>query len=212
MPTITVNGQSIEAQSGMSLLQACLEKGIFIPNLCYLKAMTEPPASCRLCFVEIEGQPDPVAACTITVADGLVVSTDTSAVRQLQRTALQLLLSVHDIDCKNCPANKHCALQDLAKFLKVPLKNKPTETYLREPAIDETHPHLTYYPNRCILCGKCIYVCQTRHGQSSLSFAKRGFDTVISLYGALEIDQQACDDCQQCAQVCPVGALVMKSG
>ena len=211
MSTITVNGQPIEVQPGTSLLQACLEKGIFIPNLCHLKAMTEPPASCRLCFVEIEGQADPVAACTSVVEDGLVVNTDTPAVRQLQRTALQLLLSVHDIDCKNCPANKQCALQDLAKFLKVPLKNKQTETYLKEPAIDETHPYLTYYPNRCVLCGKCIYVCQTPHGQSSLSFAKRGFDTIISFYGALESDLQACEDCQQCAQVCPVGALVMKS-
>ncbi len=209
--TITVDEKPLEVKAELSLLQACLENSIYIPNLCFLEDAPEPQASCRLCFVEVAGMDQPVAACTIKVTDQMVVRTDTPAVRRLQKTGLRLLLSVHAVDCKNCPANKNCVLQDLAKFLKVGLKPKNLERCLKVPDVDNTHPHLTYYPNRCVLCGKCIQVCRAANGSALLAFAKRGFDTVISFYGAPESESPACGTCSTCIDICPVAALLPKS-
>ena len=210
MLKILVDDKEIDVDEGTPLLQACLDNQIYIPNLCYLEDMESPSASCRMCFVEIEGIPQPVPSCTVQVKDDMVVKTDTPAVRQLQRTALRLLLSVHDVDCKNCHANKKCELQNIAKFLKVSLKPKRMEQYLKETQIDETHPFLIHYPNRCVLCGKCVHICRGKHGQSVLTFAKRGFDTVISTYSATDASSLACGECDTCVKACPVGALALK--
>ncbi|MBW1802089.1 MAG: (2Fe-2S)-binding protein, partial [Deltaproteobacteria bacterium] len=97
--TIRVDDRTIESREGVPLLQACLDNDIYIPNLCYLEGMDHPPASCRLCFVEIGDEEKPVLSCTVKVSEGMVVRTDTPRVRRLQRSALQLLLSVHHVDC-----------------------------------------------------------------------------------------------------------------
>lgn len=208
--TITVDEKPLEVEEGTSLLQACLDNGIYVPNLCHLPGAAAPQAACRLCFVEVAGRDQPVTACTINVADQMVVRTDTPDVRRLQKTGLRLLLSVHAVDCKNCPANKNCGLQDLAKFLKVGLKSKKLELHLKAPDIDDAHPHLTYYPNRCVLCGKCLQVCRTANGSAMLAFAQRGFDTVISFYGDTGLDAPACETCRACVDICPVAALQSK--
>ena len=210
MIKIMVDDKEIEVEEGISLLQACLDAGIYVPNLCYLEGMEDPAASCRMCFVEIEGEEKPLPSCTTQVSNGMVVKTDTPSVRRLQRWALRLLLSVHDVDCARCPANKKCELQHIAKFLKVGLKPKRLERILKETQIDEVHPFLNYYPNRCVLCGKCVVVCQRQHGQPQLTFANRGFDTVISLYGERGGPQSTCGECTVCIDICPVGALTRK--
>ena len=210
MPKLWVDGKEIETKQETTLLQACLDNDIYIPNLCFLESMEDPSASCRMCFVEIEGEKKPITSCTVNVKDDMVVKTDTPAVRQLQRTALRLLLSVHHVDCKHCPANKKCALQRIAKFLKVGLKPKGLERYLKETEIDRNHPFLNHYPNRCVLCGKCVHICRRHHGQSFLTFAKRGFDTVISTYGEAGESSLTCEKCDVCVKICPVGALTLK--
>ncbi len=208
---ITVDETLIQAEEGKNLLQVCLENQIYIPNLCYLEGMGEPPASCRLCLVEIDGVDGPVTACTTKVGQGMVVRTDSDLVRELQRSALRLLLSSHRVDCAHCEANKKCALQDIARFLGVGLKPKGLDQILKEPDCDDSHPHLSYYPNRCVLCGRCIYVCKREHPLAMLSFAKRGFDTVVSLYGASLTKDLPCVTCSLCVDICPVGALLRKS-
>ncbi len=210
MITLRIDDKKIEVAEGANLLEACLDNGIYIPNLCYLKGMEHPPASCRLCFVEIEGTDHPVSSCSIEVGRKTVVHTDTPRVRQLQKTALQLLLSVHDVDCKNCPANRKCALQDMAKFLKVALKSKGLDRLLKKTRIDERHPLFDYYPNRCVLCGKCVYVCRRQQNRAGLTFARRGIDTVISFYDSPHTEPPPCDTCQACVEVCPVAALLPK--
>ncbi len=210
MVKIQVDNKEIEAKKGMTLLQACLDNDIYIPNLCYIENMEYPSASCRMCFVEIEGEDQPITACTVTVEDGMVVATDTFSVRRLQRRALKLLLSVHHVDCRNCPVNKKCALQDTAKFLKIGLNHKPFQRFLKETEIDKDHPILDFYPNRCVLCGKCMHVCRTQQGKSFLTFAQRGFDTKISFYGEKDKPPVACEQCHVCVDICPVGALVLK--
>jgi NADH dehydrogenase/NADH:ubiquinone oxidoreductase subunit G len=212
MVSILVDQKKIVVQEGTPLLKACLDNGITIPNLCYLKEVDPAPASCRLCFVEIDGVDRPVAACSVPVQAAMVVRTDTPAVRRLQRTALKLLLSVHDVDCKNCPANRKCALQHLARFLKVGLKPKGLRHRLKEPPIDDRHPCLDYYPNRCVLCGRCVAVCRAATDRPELTFAKRGFDTVVSFFGRTDSARHDCAACRACIDTCPVGALALKDG
>ena len=120
-----VDDIQIQVEEGTNLLQACLENEIYVPNLCYLEGKEIPSASCRMCFVEIEGEGRPVPSCTVSVKEGMIVQTDTPSVRRLQRSALQLLLSVHRVECAKCPANKKCELQRIARFLKVGLIRNP---------------------------------------------------------------------------------------
>lgn len=202
---ITVDNTEIEAVESANLLQTCLDNNIYIPNLCYLNGIKTPSVSCRLCFVELEGVKGPVSSCTVKIKEGMVVRTDTEKVRALQQAAFKLLLSTHLVDCKNCPANKKCEIQKLAGFLKVGLKNEEFEKKLKDNDIDNTHPMINYYPNRCVLCGRCVYVCKN-NGHSILSFANRGLDTVISLYGQEE--NSSCGSCRECIEVCPVKALL----
>jgi len=211
MIKITVDNREIETREGENLLQICLDNGIYIPNLCYIKGQKRPPASCRLCFVEIEGEDRPLPSCTINVQPDMVVKTNTPSVRQLQRTALRLLLSTHHIDCRHCPANKKCELQRLAKRLNVGLKSKDLDRHLKELEIDETHPYLNYYPNRCVLCGKCVYICKINYDKPILTFAKRGLDTVITFYSEENASSQPCEECLACVKVCPVAAITLKN-
>jgi predicted molibdopterin-dependent oxidoreductase YjgC len=207
---ITVDQKTIAVAKGTNLLSACLANGIVIPHLCYLENMQPAAASCRLCFVEVEGRGGPVPACTLAVEGPLTVQTDTPAVRRLQKTGLQLLLSVHRVDCKSCPANRRCELQRLAKFLRVGLKPGKLGQHLKQPEVDSSHPCLNYYPNRCVLCGKCVHVCRSQHPDGVLTFAKRGFDTVVSYYGGSSSSARSCGDCLACVEVCPVAALRQK--
>lgn len=210
MVTLTVDGRAIEAPAGSSLLAACLAADIHIPHLCWMKSDTpdDAPAACRLCLVEIEGVAQPVTACTTPVENGMTVRTDTEAVRDLQKTALKLLLSVHRVDCKNCPANKRCALQATARFLGVGLSCKPFARVLKEPEVDARHPLFDYYPNRCVLCGMCLRSCQAAGDPACLSFAGRGFDTVVGYFDADPDAAARCATCKACLTVCPTGALV----
>lgn len=207
---IRIDDKPIRAESKASLLQACLSHGIYVPNLCHMEGFEPQPASCRLCFVAVEGRSRPVTACTEPVVEGMVVFTDTPEVRRLQKASLAMLVSVHHVDCKNCHAHKRCALQDIARFLEVGLKSKRLERRLKDLEIDQRHPGLNYYPNRCVLCSRCVRVCRDQRGRAALTFARRGFDTVIEYFGNPEASEEACGDCQACISNCPVGALQPK--
>jgi NADH dehydrogenase/NADH:ubiquinone oxidoreductase subunit G len=207
MVKLVVDNREIQADRGISLLKACLDNEIYVPNLCYLEGMDDPPASCRLCFVEIEGYHDPVTSCTVSVEEGLVVQTDTPAVRRLQRTAFNLLLSAHELDCAHCPANKQCELQRIARKLGFPLKLQRLAQVIREQKVAANHPHLTVDHQRCVLCGRCVYLCRTLHQKPYLTFARRGIDTHISIFGTTDVDTHSCAACAVCVRNCPVGAI-----
>lgn len=210
--TLLVDGTERVVEAGGVLLDVCLEHGITIPNLCHVKGMEEPAASCRLCFVEIEGMERPVCSCTVRVTEGMHVRTDTPAVRELQRAALQMLLSAHEVDCGACPANKRCELQKIAKFLKVGLRPRHLPPLRKEAGFASEHPFLAYHPNRCVLCGRCVYVCRAKHGRPYLTFAQRGFETVVSFHGEKGLAALACTDRIACVEACPVAAITLREG
>jgi len=204
MVELIVDGRTIVAEPGQPLLQVCLDNGIFIPHLCFFEKSAD--ASCRLCFVQIEGQPAPVAACTAPVTANLTVFTGTEPVRRLQRAALRLLLSAHAVDCKHCHANRACALQDIARFLKIGLTAKPLEPIALETQVDTSHPCIDHYPHRCVLCGRCIRACREQ-GRAVLTFAGRGIATRVCHYGVADADAANCTVCARCVAACPVGAM-----
>ena len=209
MCRIQVDNIELKVGQGTLLLKACLDNQIYIPHLCFVKSMTTPPASCRLCFVSITGAPHPVTACTVQVEDGLTVRTDTDEVRRLQRSAFKLLMSTHHI-VKNCPAQEQCDLIKISKFLGTGLKAKPLQHYAKEPVADTSHGFLDIHHDRCVLCGRCIYICRRLNGHSFLSFAKRGFDTYLTGYHQIDAPEPPCPSCQACVKICPVSAIIFK--
>jgi bidirectional [NiFe] hydrogenase diaphorase subunit len=208
---LRVDNRLIQGDTGQNLLEVCIENGFHIPNLCYIDGIKRPIASCRLCFVEIVGEKMPVTACTQNVTGGMEVRTDSVSVRRLQRSALEMLLSVHNVDCGHCPANKKCELQRLARVLKVNLKPGSLDKNLKEIEINDSHPFLNYYPNRCVLCGKCEYICRESNERQTLSLIKRGLDTTISLNWEEDLKAVRCARCFACVDICPVGAITAKN-
>ncbi len=201
----------MKAREGERLLWVALDHGIYIPNLCAIREADLPYGGCRLCFVEIEGKKVPVAACSQPVENGMVVHTDTPKVKQLRRTAFELLLSHHHLDCAHCPKNKKCELQRIAAREGFKLKLDRLRRIPRDLPIDSSHPLFTYDPNKCVVCGKCVWVCQKR-GIGAIDFAYRGLDTRVSTFDNMPMADAKCDSCLECVKVCPVGALVEKAG
>jgi bidirectional [NiFe] hydrogenase diaphorase subunit len=208
--TLTINEKEIKVPAGTILLWAALDNGIYIPNLCAIKDKPEPSASCRLCFVEIEGVKKPVTACTAEVTDGMVVNTRGEKALALARAGFQLLMASHTLGCAHCPANGACELQKIARHLKVSLKTKRFRLLLRDLPVDDSNPLFTYDPNKCVLCGRCVWACRQDVKSGVFGFAHRGFDRVMTTFGDEPIGSERCLDCSRCIDVCPTGALAFK--
>lgn len=211
MLRLIVDDREIKTKKGVRLIHAISDGGIYIPSLCCIKEMAKSPASCRLCFVEVEGRSAPVPSCTLEASDGMVVRTDTPAVRRLQKTAFELLLSVHRIKCGQCPANRKCELQRISKFLSVPLRQKRIEYIEREIKTENDHPFIIYDPYKCVMCGRCVFICEKLHGKLFLSFARRGLEIDVTFFGEKNPDNIPCNNCYACVDLCPVAALTKRT-
>ena len=208
--SLTINDQEIRALESETILWAALDNGIYIPNLCAIREKSEPFASCRLCFVEVKGKDNPITACTTPVTEGMVVNTQGAKALRLARTALELLLASHPVDCTHCLKNGPCELQKIAKHLGVKLKTRRFRKILPELPIDSSSPLFIYDPNKCVLCGRCVWVCQEKLGKGTIGFAYRGFRRMVTTFGDEPMGKSRCQDCSECVAVCPVGALVFR--
>ncbi len=210
--TLTIDGQTVTAPEGEKLLWAAEKAGIYIPHLCAHPDREPPFGGCRLCYVEVDGWSKPVTSCTEPVAEGMVVSTRSERVDRLVRSGFELLMSVHDLDCKVCPAKRDCGLRLVSRKTKVKLRSGTLPKLDRGLPIDESHPDIGMNPNRCILCGLCVWVCDEQVGAGVLSFAQRGLDTRLTTFDSEPLGAHDCPtDCMRCVDICPTGALYRKA-
>jgi NADH-quinone oxidoreductase subunit G/NADP-reducing hydrogenase subunit HndD len=205
MVKVTVDGREIQVPKGSTMLEAAKKAGINIPTLCFHEDLGVK-AMCRICVVEVVGARTLQTACSQPVSDGMVILTNTPAVRQARKINLELLLSNHPQDCLNCVRNQRCELQALADKLGVQQQRFQPKTKIEYP-IDTSTAALIRDPEKCILCRRCVEVCHQVQSVGAIAPANRGINTVIAPAGGVDLNDVACVQCGQCALVCPVGAI-----
>ena len=208
---LTINGQSVTADKGMTILEAALRKGIYIPHLCYHREL-EPVGACRLCLVEIVGEwTKTVISCKTEAKDGMVIRTETPEINKMRKVTTELLIADHDVDCLACARNTQCALQRVADHVGIDQERlyrlKPIEN--KRP-IDDSNPFFNFDPNRCVLCGICVRTCDELQNINAIDFAYRGLGTKIAGFGDKPRIESNCESCGECIVRCPVGALTEK--
>ncbi|HNV02259.1 MAG TPA: NADH-dependent [FeFe] hydrogenase, group A6 [Vicinamibacterales bacterium] len=205
MMTLEINGRSVDVHAGDTVLAAARRAGIRIPTLCHYEGLP-PSGACRMCVVEIEGQRGLVPSCAFPASDGLKVQTHSPRAVDARRTLVELLLANHPDDCLYCARNGECQLQELAEQLGVRRRR-----YFggRTPGrLDIASPSIARDPSKCILCGKCVRVCEEVQSVGAIDFIGRGSKTRIGTAFDEGLNVSSCVNCGQCVAVCPVGALV----
>ncbi len=208
MIRLTIDGREVEAENGSTILHAALKSNIHIPTLCYLSEV-QAIGACRVCLVEIEGNKALQAACVFPASDGLVVHTNNERVRKARKFSLEMLLSNHPMDCPVCPRNLNCELQKIAEELGI--REVRFKGERSRGSIDSLSPSIIRDQNKCILCRRCVSVCQNIQTVTALAVHGRGFETQIGPAFDQSIGEIACTNCGQCSIVCPVGAITEKS-
>lgn len=199
---ITIDGIETEVPKGTTVLEAARGLHIHVPSLCYLKGINHS-SSCRVCVVEVG--PRLIASCTLIAEEGMNIKTNTPKIRDARRTSVELLLSDHERECLSCQRNGSCELQSVAGDLNI-----RSVAYTGEKSSqlkDYTSPSIVRDASKCILCGRCVGACGQMQTVNAISFARRGFDTVISPAFGRPLAESTCINCGQCIMACPVGAL-----
>ncbi len=208
MPTIQVNNKPIEFAPGETILEICKRAGIVIPTLCHIDGMP-PSGACRLCVVEVEGRPGLVPSCSFPAADGMQVQTHSQRAVQARKTIIELLLADHPDDCLYCVRNNNCELQTLA--IEHEVRARRYTGTKSEYRLDSSSPSIVRDPGKCILCGKCVRVCEEVQGVSAIDFIGRGSKSEIGTAFGEGLNVSSCVYCGQCVRVCPTGALTEHS-
>jgi len=201
---IKIDGKTYDVPEDYTVLDACKEAGIKIPVLCYHPDLRQV-ASCRLCVVEIEGQRTFQPSCSYQVYEGMEVKTNTKEVRAARKTALELILSRHPMDCLNCERNTQCELQDLAADFGITEVDFATQ--LPGYDIDDENGVIVREHDKCVNCGRCIRACQEVQTVNALEFYKRGYEKIAYTTAGKKLQETTCTYCGQCINVCPTGAL-----
>lgn len=205
--SLTIDGVQVEVAPGTTVLEAARQAGIRIPTLCYLKDINEIGA-CRMCVVDT-GARALQAACVLPVAPGMKVRTNTPAVRAARKMNLELLLSNHDRKCLSCARSTTCELQAMCREYGVD-DEEAFAGSRTEYKIDDSSPSLVRDPGKCILCRRCIAVCDKIQNVGAIGMVHRGFNSVIQPAWDHPLGNSTCINCGQCINVCPTGALVEK--
>ena len=229
--TLTIDGAQVTTKPGTMIIQAAMDAGLYIPYLCYYPGM-KPFGACRMCVVEIEGGPRSAASCTVPSADGMEVRTNTPALLELRRGIMDLLISEHphgcltchrielcgpsDVclrhvavndRCVTCPKNERCELKDTVRFLDMPMDSSLTYNNRHLPLkVDD--PFWEMDMNLCIVCARCVRVCDEVRGDNALTLIERSGRSLIGTSHGTSLLESGCEFCGACIDVCPTGALV----
>lgn len=204
---LTIDGIRTTAGKGMTIMQAADAISIRIPRLCYHPRLSVLGA-CRICIVEVEGQRNPVASCAFPIAPGMAVRTSSPLLRRLRRDIVELLLDNHPQDCQTCTRDGNCELQNLAYSLGV--RERYFEGERKRFEVDRSSPAVVRDPEKCILCGRCVRVCEEVQGVTNLSQQSRGFTNVAAPAHQCDMNDSVCIHCGQCINVCPTAAFIEK--
>ena len=206
MVQLTINGQQIEAPEGTTVLSAAKRAGINIPTLCAHKELT-PFGGCRLCIVEVQGFRVPIASCTLPVSNGMVINTETEALKKSRKFILSMLFSERNHFCPFCQVSGgDCDLQNAA--YNEGMTHWPMQPGWNKYPVDSSHPYFVLDNNRCILCRRCVRACGELVGNFTLSMAERGASTLVVADTNVPLGESTCIKCGTCVQVCPTGALI----
>lgn len=206
--TLTIDGVPVAGAAGQSVLEVAREAGVPIPTLCHYDGLSDVGA-CRLCLVEIAGSPAPRLACMTPVEEGMEVTAASERLDRYRKMVVEMLFVERNHVCSVCVANRHCELQDLAAHLGLTHFDLPAA---HQPlGIDATHDRFAVDHNRCVLCTRCVRVCDEIEGAHTWDVRGRGIEArVVTDLGTPWGESPTCTSCGKCVQVCPTGALFEK--
>ncbi|MCE5279554.1 MAG: NADH-dependent [FeFe] hydrogenase, group A6 [Planctomycetaceae bacterium] len=203
--TFTIDGQKVTVPAGTTIMEAAEMLGIRIPRLCYHPDLSLS-GSCRVCVVDVEEMGYYMAACATKVWEGMIVRSNSPEIRQARRDIVELLLDNHPKECQTCERDGNCELQNLAYSLGV--RHRIFEGSRKDFPCDDSGSAVVRDPNKCILCGRCVRVCDEVQGVHNLSQQGRGFLTRVAPAHDAPMDESVCIQCGQCINVCPTAAFL----
>ena len=206
--TFKINGETVTGKSDSTILEVANEHNINIPTLCYLEGLSCVGA-CRMCLVQVKGSDKLIPACTSKIKEDMEVETNSQILQNHRKMILSMIFSERTHTCSVCVSNGHCELQNQA--IEQNLEHSLVPYVHKRFDLDASHKDYIYDPNRCILCTRCVRVCDEVEGASVLSVANRGIDSkIIHDLGEPWAESENCTSCGKCVQVCPTGALFEK--
>ena len=229
--TLTIDGVEVKTEPGAMVIQAAIDAGMYIPYLCYYPGM-KPFGACRMCVVEVEGQRGTPASCTTPVADGMEVRTQTPELVEVRRGIMEMLISEHPhgcltchrVDlcgpsdiclrhvsvndrCVTCPKNERCELKDTVRYLEMDM-DTPLTYNNRHLPLQTEDPFWEMDMNLCIVCARCVRVCDEVRGDDAITLLERSGRSLIGTSHGSSLLESGCEFCGACIDVCPTGALV----
>ena len=205
---LTIDGKQVNTKEGSTVLEAAKEAGIYIPTLCYHPSLA-PYGGCRLCIVEIEGLRGFPTSCTTPVTNGMVVKTNSTQLQELRRGIFELIITEHPMQCVTCAKNLRCELQKVATHIGLEKTSLPSSDK-RLPILQDS-PFFDRDYNLCILCGRCVRVCQEVRGAGAIAFTYRGSQALVGTAFNKTLQDSGCKFCGACIDICPTGALIERS-
>ncbi|HDH05323.1 MAG TPA: 2Fe-2S iron-sulfur cluster binding domain-containing protein [Nitrospirae bacterium] len=202
--TLKIDGNEVHVPKGTNLIDAAEAAGVHIPNLCHLKGMRGIGA-CRMCLVEVEDMKAPLIGCTTKVKDGMVVNTRTEKVEEVRKFVIDLILSMHPLDCMTCTKAGACSLQQYAYDFGIKESSFSRKKF--GYPVDEENPFIKRDPDYCIICGRCVRVCKEQ-GTNVLEFMGRGVGAKVVTAMDKPLEKSDCTFCGSCIDACPVNALL----
>ena len=206
---VVIDGKAVFCSREETILDAAKKAQVRIPTLCHDDRL-EPYGGCRLCVVKVKDIPRPLAACTTRVREGMVVFTETEEVIRMRKSVLNLLLSNHPNDCMTCEATGNCTLQSLSYEYGVDGKRYEGESW--DLPVRDDNPFIIFEPNKCILCGRCVRICNDVVMAGTIELTGRGFNSLPDTAYGKPRSLENCEFCGQCVSTCPTGALIDKKG